>query len=148
MAGLNERGAGRKKTLNTDQIEKYIERVIKTARPSFHFPRRLGFPGRLCLLIFPEEKRTDRIFRLYSLWAKLNREFEREIWVNTGCELIIWIKMFVIRLSLLISKTKKSRFIIIRTIRCKGLLESYRILPGMISGIFCQNVVFRQAGFK
>ena len=77
MAGLNERGAGRKKTLTPDQIEKYIERH-KDGETILSLSKEAGVSRQTLSAYFSAEKQTDRIFRLYSLWAKLNREFRKK----------------------------------------------------------------------
>lgn len=76
MAGLNERGAGRKKALTPDQIEEYSKRH-KAGETILSLSGEAGVSRQTMSAYFKGDAQAERIFRLYSLWAKLNREFRK-----------------------------------------------------------------------
>ena len=77
MAAVNERGAGRKKTLNNEQIKALKERFNQGETISA-LAKEAGVSRQTLSGYFNAKSEEERIYELYTTWARLNSEFRRK----------------------------------------------------------------------
>ena len=77
MAAVNERGAGRKKALNANQIKALKERFQQGEAVST-LAKEAGVSRQTLSGYFNAKSEEERIYELYTTWARLNSEFRRK----------------------------------------------------------------------